>query len=130
VHGAALFIANGQEDNDVIDATNSTMPMILFGDGGDDTLSGGVNENILIGDYGQILWRDESGVTVARHGGGGYGDFTDNTLRHPHLIESLYPPLITNYVPTNSFDSGSDIIHGNGERDIIFGSGGALGEIS
>jgi hypothetical protein len=60
----------------VIDATNSTMLMILFGDGGDDTLFGGVNENILIGDYGQILWRDESGVTVARHGGGGYGDFT------------------------------------------------------
>jgi hypothetical protein len=75
-HGAALFIANGQEDDDVIDATNSTVPMVLFGDGGDDTLFGGVNENILIGDYGQILWRDESGVTVARHGGGGYGDFT------------------------------------------------------
>jgi hypothetical protein len=127
-HGAALFVANGQEDDDVIDARNSTMPMILFGDGGGDTLYGGVNENILIGDYGQIFWVDESGTTVARQGGGGYGDFTDNTLRHPRLIESLYPPLITNWVPTNNFDSGSDTIHGNGARDLIFGSGGAQGQ--
>jgi hypothetical protein len=60
---------------------------------------------------------------------GGYTDFTDDTVRNIHLIESLYPPLYTNGVPTNSFDSGSDIIHGNIARDIIFGSGGALGEI-
>ena len=32
-HNGALFIANGQEDNDKIDATNSTLPMIIFGDG-------------------------------------------------------------------------------------------------
>ena len=129
-HGdAALFIANGQEDDDVIDATNSTMHMILLGDGGDDTLYGGSNENVLIGDYGQIKWADESGTIVARQGGGGYGDFTDNTLRNIYLVESLYPPLYTNRVPTNSFDSGSDTIHGNANRDIIFGSGGALDEL-
>ena len=103
--------------------------MILLGDGGDDTLYGGTNENVLIGDYGQIQWVDESGNIVARQGGGGYGDFTDNTLRNIYLVESLYPPLITHGVPTNSFDSGSDIIHGNKNRDIIFGSGGALDEL-
>ena len=59
---------------------------------------------------------------------GGYGDFTDNTARNIHKVESLYPPLIMNGVSTNSFDSGSDTIHGNEKRDIIFGSGGALGE--
>lgn len=59
---------------------------------------------------------------------GGYGDYTDNAVRNIHLVESLYPPLIMNGVSTNSFDSGSDIIHGNEKRDIIFGSGGALGE--
>ena len=59
---------------------------------------------------------------------GGYGDYTDNAVRNIHLVESLHPPLIMNGVSTNSFDSGSDIIHGNEKRDIIFGSGGALGE--
>ena len=32
-HKGALFVANGQENDDVIDATNSTLPMIIFGDG-------------------------------------------------------------------------------------------------
>lgn len=128
-HGGALFIANGQDDDDLIDATNSTMPMILFGDGGDDTLFGGVNENVLIGDYGQVKWVDESGTTVARQGGGGYGDYTDNTARNIHIVESLYPPYTINGVSVNNFDSGSDSIHGNEKRDIIFGSGGAHDEL-
>ena len=124
-HGSgALFVANGQDDDDLIDATNSTMHMILLGDGGDDALFGGSNENVLIGDYGHVKWVDESGTVVARQGGGGYGDFTDNTLRNIHLVESLYPPLIT-----NNFDSGNDLIHGNEKRDIIFGSGGAVDEL-
>lgn len=71
-HGnAALFIANGQEDDDIIDASNSTMHMILIGDGGDDSIYGGLNENVLIGDYGEVMWVDpETGVIVARQGGG------------------------------------------------------------
>jgi hypothetical protein len=32
-NSGALFIANGQEGNDLINATNSTLPVILFGDG-------------------------------------------------------------------------------------------------
>ena len=32
-HKGSLFIVNGQEDHDVIDATNSTLPIIIFGDG-------------------------------------------------------------------------------------------------
>ena len=60
---------------------------------------------------------------------GGYWDFMDDEDRSVHLIESLYPPLFTNGIETNSFDSGSDIIHGNAAQDIIFGSGGALGKI-
>ena len=38
-------------------------------------------------------------------------------------------PFFTQGVATNSFDSGSDIIHGNGSRDIIFGLGGAVDEM-
>ena len=122
-HGGALFVANGQEGDDLIDARNSTLQhMILFGDGNDDTLYGGLNENVLIGDYGEVFWRDpESDTIVARQGGGGYGDFTDNTARNIHRIDIFYP-----HVSRNNFDSGSDVIHGNQKRDIIAGCGGKL----
>ena len=123
-HLGALFIANGQEGDDVIDASNSTLPMILVGQGGNDLLYGGLGENVMIGDYGILQWRDEFGNIVARQGGAGYGDFTDDTVRNLHHIEALYPPLIQ-----NNFDSGNDIIHGNKNRDIIFGCGGAVDEL-
>ena len=69
---------------------------------------------------------EASGSTLSS---GGYGDFTDNTLGNIHIVQSLYPTLFTQGVATNSFDSGSDTIHGNGSRDIIFGSGGAVDEL-
>ena len=31
---------------------------------------GGTKENVLIGDYGQVYWVDESGSIVAKQGGG------------------------------------------------------------
>lgn len=81
--------------------------------------------DVLIGDYGIVLWIDDDGVVVARAGGGGYGDFTDDEERNIYRVKSLYPfPAFT-----NNYDSGSDRIDGNGNRDVIFGSGGLLDEI-
>lgn len=56
-----LFIANGQEGDDVVDTQNSTMHMILFVDGGDNTLFRGLNKNVLIGDFGQVKQVYQSG---------------------------------------------------------------------
>ena len=64
----SLFVANGQGDDDVLDATHSSLPVILFGDGGNDELYGGSNADVLIGDYGLVFWKDDSGAEIARAG--------------------------------------------------------------
>lgn len=62
-------------------------------------------KDILVGDYGQVVWLDDDDVEVARSGGGGYGDFNDGRVRSISRIEVVYPPL-----EINSFDSGDDDI--------------------
>ena len=90
---------------------------------GADTIHGGRGEDILIGDYGRISWINEDGNEVARSGGGGYGDYTDGVLRSIFKVEVVYPRSTV-----NNFDSGDDVIYGNGARDVIFGCGGDYGE--
>ena len=117
--GSPLFVANGQDGNDVLDASGSTLPVILIGDGGSDKIYGGGGEDVLFGDYGLVSYIDEDGNEVARIGGGGYGDSTDNVIRSVHRIQAVYPPF-----STNNFGSGNDTVYGNGARDILFGCGG------
>ena len=121
----SLLVANGQGGDDLLDASNSSLPVILFGDGGNDTLRGGNNRDILFGDYGEVLWFGEDGVVVARVGGGGYGDFTDGAVRQIGQVRGIFPPVDINY-SDSGLDSGNDTIHGNADRDVIFGCGGEL----
>jgi hypothetical protein len=115
----SLFVANGQGGNDLLDASKSTLPMILFGDGGNDTLHGGSNRDVLFGDYGEVAWYSNDGNMVARVGGGGYGDFTDGVVRQITHVRGMFPPVNMNFM-----DSGNDIMNGNEDRDFIFGGGG------
>lgn len=114
----ALFIANGQGGDDVLDASTSSLPVILFGGGGNDELDGGKAEDVLIGDFGRVFWSNETGAEVARAGGGGYGDFTDGMVRQIRQI-----------VAVDGGDSGNDIIYGHEGRDAIFGCGGQMDTI-
>jgi len=123
----SLFIANGQGGNDELDASGSTLPVILFGDGGSDVLHGGSNEDVLLGDYGDIVWTGDDGQIVAKAGGGGYGDFTYGFERSIHQISAVYPDLPqanAAYTESDDLISRTDIILGNGGRDIIIGGGG------
>jgi hypothetical protein len=82
-----VFVANGQGGDDILDASSSSVPVILFGDGGRDFLIGGTNNDLIFGDFGRVLWRSPSSNIfkanniAAQAGGGGYGDFTDGVLR-------------------------------------------------
>lgn len=51
----ALFVANGQDGNDTIDCTNSSLAVILFGEDGDDTLITGSGNDVVFGDFGLVL---------------------------------------------------------------------------
>lgn len=118
-----VFIANGQDGDDTIDASQSTLRVILFGDGGDDTLKGGSNDDIVIGDYGRVAWRSSDVFNIfnpdaeieAIAGGGGYGDFTDGVVR-----------LVTDAHSLATHLGGVDNIDGNGGNDVIIG--GASGD--
>jgi Ca2+-binding RTX toxin-like protein len=150
----ALFIANGQDGDDSLDGTASTMPLILFGDGGDDAIKGGTKENVMIGDFGRVTWVDNSGSIVASQGGGRHSmkprGFILYCTPFSHGIYLFFCLLLLLALggygdlidtadrkvqrieslypssPTNTM--GSDIIIGNVARDIIFGSGGSLGK--
>jgi len=121
----SLFVANGQGGDDTLDASGSSHPVILFGDGGYDALLGGSSDDVLIGDYGLVKWINDDGQVVARSGGGGYNDFTDGIERSIHQIIAEYPEL---YQYSASGDNGllsrSDVIIGNNARDVIIGCGG------
>lgn len=114
----AVFVANGQGGDDVLDASASSIPVILFGDGGSDTLTGGTSNDIIFGDFGRVQWRSSSnnifnaeGAIAAQAGGGGYGDFTDGILRFVTDAFSV------------SFDEGDSdiIILGKGDDCAIGG---------
>jgi Ca2+-binding RTX toxin-like protein len=146
-HDGTVFVANGQAGNDVIDASPSSLAVILFGDDGSDVLSGGSGNDVLIGDYGRVVWRSSldnifssDGVIAAIAGGGGYGDFTDGVIRH---ITDIYA-VATDEGATDRLimNAGDDVgiggpfgdtIEGNNGNDIIVSIGGAaipLGTLS
>ena len=137
-HDGVVFVANGQDGDDVINAELSSLPVILFGDGGDDQLTGGSADDVVFGDYGRVLWREYDNIfnldgaeepnhkearIVAQAGGGGWGDVTDGIVRNiADIVSSDMPD-----------DGGSDIIElgeGNNvgiggpfEDELVSGSG-------
>lgn len=121
----SLFVANGQSGDDLLDASNSSLPVILFGDGGNDELHGGSNRDVLFGDYGEVIWYDADGNVVARVGGGGYGDFTDGEVRQISQVRGMFPPMDIDFM-----DSSNDTIFGNEGRGVIFGGGGGMDVLS
>lgn len=121
MHHGVVFVANGQAGNDVINGSLSSLPLILFGDEGDDTLISGAGDDVVFGDFGRVFWNivtnESSGefTTVALAGGGGPGDLTDGIIR-----------TVSEVVSVRTHEGGSDLIELNGGRDV--GIGGMLND--
>ncbi len=105
------FVLNTQAGNDVVDASNSSLPLILFGgDGLLDRITGGTGNDLIFGDVGQVLYHDGNvNQPMIVLGNGGPGDKTDG-LNHTYRVEVLI----------GSPAAGSDVIIGRAGDDMIF----------
>ena len=130
-HDGAIFFANGQAGDDVIDGSGSSLGLILMGDLGDDVLVSGSGNDIVFGDLGMVSWFDGAFEKSRIGEGGGFGDFTDGIYRLTSEITSLFEHEGGKDVI--SMGSGDDvglggldddaILAGEG-NDIVFGDAG------
>jgi len=121
-------------DKDVVDAGQSSLPLIVFGGQDDDWIRGGSGGDLIFGDRGRVLYfTDPSAVTpitaavdadtlamleadaVSVFGHGGLGDKTDGVVRPLAIAISVDREV-----------GGTDTIYGIGGEDILIG--GAAGD--
>ena len=112
-----FFVVNGEDGGDSIDAGGSTLPLVIFGGEGSDTIFGGEGGDLIFGDRGRIVYRDEIGGTSTVLGHGGSYDFTDGRKLPPYVIFTVDP--FVGGVDEITTGNGSDVIVGGRLGDTI-----------
>ena len=97
----------------------STLPLIVFGGQGDDSITGGSGNDVLFGDRGQLVRYDTTngvapGTVAEQQGGGGPGDVADGLVRLPDLVASVDATV-----------GGNDTIIGLAGDNLLVGGAGA-----
>ena len=90
-----FFSLNTEAGNDVVNAGSSTLPLVIFGGEGDDTITGGQGQDIIFADRGRVDYRDGTGKLVTRLGLG---------LAERHVLGASDPELSTVDVPNRQTD--------------------------
>ena len=103
----------GLAETNRIDASASTLPLIIFGGQGANTILGGQGGDIIFGGRGRVEYLNDQGQVVAVLGNGGQGDFTDGVVRTPSIITSVDTKV-----------GGNDTITGGASDNIIVGGAG------
>ncbi|MCY2927242.1 MAG: hypothetical protein NT031_17775, partial [Planctomycetota bacterium] len=124
----AMLVINGQAGDDAIDASASALPVTIFGDEGADTLTGGSNNDILLGDSGRVYYQRPASLTASQAYdvvfGGAFAaaDLTgvndDADFMTPGLIQ-------TNVAPATD---GSDTLTGGPGGDFLLGGNNGLAD--
>jgi Ca2+-binding RTX toxin-like protein/flagellar hook assembly protein FlgD len=115
-----------KSDKDIVEASASSLPLIIFGGQGEDSITGGSGSDIIFGDRSRVVYTDASGNIVADLGRGGLGDVTKGVygnLSQAYSIDSD-PTYILGGNDTIAAGQGNNIvIGGNGVDTISAGSG-------
>ena len=124
-------IPAGKTDDDTVDASQSTLPLIIFGGPGYDNIKSGQGADVILGDFGRMQTVDQSGNIIATYGYGGRGDLISSRPVAAQYIYSAVPgpvgPNSTGLIasPSTPAVGGNDIIQGNGGDDILIGGAGS-----
>ncbi|MDI1313706.1 FlgD immunoglobulin-like domain containing protein, partial [Prosthecobacter sp.] len=112
------YLGTSRTDDDVVDASGSSLPLVIFGGQGKDDITGGSGDDIIFGDRGRVEYTDANSNVVQILGWGGLNDITDGLA---HLVGSIR---------TVDLAVGSnDFINAGEGSNIVFGGangGGAL----
>jgi Ca2+-binding RTX toxin-like protein len=129
-------------DDDFVDGSGSTVPLVVFGGEGNDTIVGGSANDILVSDRGTISFVDDAsgvgfavvndvtpnidpsgGGVEAIRGGGGIGDVTGGWIPNSFVVESSWVGDNRDGVDTIIGNGGSDILIGGLNTDLLYGDG-------
>ena len=120
-------------DNDVVDASASTLPLLIFGGQGDDSITGGQGGDVIFGDRGSVQYADASTNVVSRFGNGGPGDVFSGQILPPSLIQGVDNTIGGDDVISAGIGNdfvlgglGDDTISGNDGNDVILGDYGSV----
>ncbi|MEY2474398.1 MAG: hypothetical protein QOK28_3727 [Actinomycetota bacterium] len=102
---------NLEEGDDTFDGSGHSLPLIVFGGTGADTITAGDGSDTVLGDVGQVTYQNGAGVDVTVLGNAGPGDKTDSVAR----------PIAT-ITPGNA--GSGDTINGGAGDDWLMGERG------
>ena len=110
------------QDNDTVNASGSSLPLIIIGGYGNDTIRGGSGNDIIVGDLGIVQYAlpGSPDTLLAQFGFGGRGDVID-AQRNTQGTPVVDPRWVYSRDLTIG---GNDTIYGNGGEDILIGGAG------
>lgn len=126
-------LVNPPGDDDVVDASASTLALVIFGGQGNDQITGGSGDDVVFGDRGRVYFRDGSGNLVAILGNGGPRDLTDGVVRPVRSIFTVVSTiggndalLLGDGQDVAMGGAGNDSLNGGSASDILLGDHGLV----
>ena len=125
-----FFSLNTEGGDDKVDATMSSLPLVIFGGDGSDLIRGGTANDIILGDRGRVDYRNmdgdnTDGELITRLGIGLVErGSTDPDLDVPlRQTDGAIRPA-TLITVRDEVTGGADTIYGNAGEDILIGGAG------